>query len=352
MTLSRDAIRPLLSNASAAQAAAILGAMSVVATSGGAASDADRHTLIAAARFIFGQRETLDPEALPAITPEGLRAALAGSDLADNAVRFLTVMAFVDGVLDATKIAAVLRYATALGIHERYLDEIADAARGRLQEALADMTRCNMESITGAPWAGGDVNAWLLPYEGDGADPALAARFAALGELPAESFGHRLWSHFRANDYAFPGAPGGLNAAFSLPHDSVHVLTGYSTQARGEILTSTFTAAMHASYPMAGHVLPVILSWHVGQRINDVAGAASGALDVEEFWRAWAAGAAVGADTFAPGWDFWGVAAEPLVSLRERWGLPAEGLAGAADGEVGLRPGHPEAGLISTQRAE
>ena len=53
-----------------------------VASSGGAASNADRHTLIAAGRFIFGLQRTLDPDALSSVTPEGLRAALAGSDLA------------------------------------------------------------------------------------------------------------------------------------------------------------------------------------------------------------------------------------------------------------------------------
>jgi hypothetical protein len=241
-------------------------------------------------------------------------------------MRFLTVMALVDGAIDKAKIATVLRYAEALGIHERYLDEIAEAAQDRLQEALADMTRCNMESITGQPWTGGDVNRWLLPYEGEGADPTLAARFAALGHLPPKSFGHAFWAHFRENGYAFPGEPSGLNAAFSVPHDSVHVLTGYDTRPRGEILASTFTAAMHRSYPMAGHVLPVILSWHIGERINKVARDATGALDVEEFWRAWAAGSAASVDTFAPDWDFWSYAEEPLGALRERWSLPRDGL--------------------------
>jgi hypothetical protein len=332
MDPSHDAVRPLLPATTPEQAAAILGAMRAVAETGGAASDADHRTLVAAARFIFGQQAPANPDGIALVTPEALRTALAGTDLADNAIRFITVMAFIDGVLDKAKIAAVLAYAGVLGIHERYLDEIADAARDRLQEALADMTRSNMESITGAKWAGGDVNRWLLPYRGEAADPALAARFAALGGLPPDSFGHVLWQHFRDNAYAFPGEPDGLNAAFSLPHDSVHVLTGYNTKARGEILTSTFTAAMHRSYPMAGHVLPVILSWHIGQQINAVAGKASGALDPEEFWRAWAAGAAMSGDTFARNWDFWSVADVPLAALRERCSLPRGGLAAGRAG--------------------
>jgi hypothetical protein len=298
--------------------------MLAVAEAGGAASEADRRTLAGASRFIFGRNQA--SEDLRAVAPEVLAGVLVGTDLAQNAVRFLTVMAFIDGVLDKAKIATVLRYAAALGIDERYLNEIAEAARDRLQEALADMTRCNMESITNRPWAGGDVNRWLLPYA-ERADPALAARFAALEQLPPKSFGHAFWQHFKENRYAFPGEPEGLNASFSVPHDAVHVLTGYDTRPRGEILTSTFTAAMHPTYPMAGHVLPVLLSWHVGTRINDVAGNATGALEPTEFWRAWAAGAAASFDTFAPDWDFWSHAREPLSALRERCSLPRDGLA-------------------------
>ena len=111
-----------------------------------------------------------------------------------------------------------------------------------------------------------------------------------------------------------------------VPHDFVHVLTGYDTKPRGELLASTFTAAMHPKYPMGGHVLPVIFSWHLGVQINEVARDASGALDPEEFWHAWAAGAAVTVDTFAPDWDFWSHVEVPLGALREHWSIPAAGL--------------------------
>jgi hypothetical protein len=106
------------------------------------------------------------------------------------------------------------------------------------------------------------------------------------------------------------------------------VLTGYDTTPRGELLVSTFTAAMHPRYPMAGHVLPVIFSWHLKMQINAVAKDAARALDPDEFWRAWAAGAATTVDTFAPGWDFWEHTGTPLGALRTGWLIPAEGLDG------------------------
>ncbi|MGH7210342.1 MAG: hypothetical protein ACREF1_02625 [Acetobacteraceae bacterium] len=304
---------------------AILGAMKAVAATGGTPSTLDQQAIAGAARFVFGMPGGFDADALPALGPEALANALP-SNLADDAVRFLTVMTLVDGTLDKAKVAAVVRYAAALGIHERFLGDMVAAARDRLGEALADMTRANMESITGKPWAGGDVTRWLVPYADGHADPALAARFDALSALPVASFGHSFWTHFRESGYAFPGNPAALNAAFSLPHDSAHVLTGYDTTPRGEILVSTFTASMHKILPMAGHVLPVLLTWHVGVRLNDVAGDAHDTLDPTEFWHAWAAGAAATVDTFAPDWDFWRYVNEPLVALRERWSIPIGGV--------------------------
>jgi hypothetical protein len=83
-----------------------------------------------------------------------------------------------------------------------------------------------------------------------------------------------------------PGEAAALNAVFSVPHDSTHVISGYETSPRGEILTSTFTAGMHPNHPISGHVLPVIFSWHLGVEINAVAMSAHGQLDPEDIWRA------------------------------------------------------------------
>jgi hypothetical protein len=325
MPNSSPLVPALLPGAGAAHVAAVLGAMRAVAETGGAASDADRAAVEGCARFIFGGEGPGTWDAVAPVAAPALAAVLRGKGLAEDALKFLTVMALVDGRLDTGKIAAVLGYARALGLDARYVDEITEAAQGRVQAAMADMTRANMESVTGRPWTGLDAAAWLTPY-GAHPDPALAARFEALRDLPEASFGQAYWRHFTANGYAFPGRPGALNAAFAIPHDSAHVLTGYGTTPRGELLVSTFTAAMHRVNPMSGHILPVIFSWHLKLQINAVAKDAAGALDPPAFWKAWAAGAAARVDTFAAGWDFWGSVGTPLVALRERWAIPAPGL--------------------------
>lgn len=304
-------------------ARSILGALLAVASVRGRdqVSEADQASIVAVARYMFRQPGALDLDRLSPVAPAALAAALSGPEVAAHALRLLAVMALVDGVLDQEKIAAVAAYARALGIAEDYLTELTEAAAGHLRWVLMDMTRKNIESITGQPWAGGDVMDWVMPYRKGGADPALAARYKALEVQPEGSFGRAFWSFYRRNGYPFPGEESALNAVFATPHDSTHVFSGYDTTAPGELLVSTFTAAMHRRWPMAGHILPVIFSWHLGIKINDLANSTTGALDPATFWRAWSRGAAADVDLFDPLWDFWAWAGESLEDIRRRHGV-------------------------------
>jgi hypothetical protein len=303
-------------DASPARAQAILAAMKAIA--GGELSQADRACIVAAGLYLFGLKEPPELAHLPEMTPQRLVDALRGSTLGNDACRCLTVMALVDGRLDTVKIERVVAFAEALHIHPDYVGELAQAASGDLQGALAHMVRDNMESVTGKPWAGGDMLAWMLPYRQQ-PDAPLAARFRALEALPQNSFGRAWIEHFNRNGYPVPGEADALNAVFSVPHDSTHVISGYDTSPRGEILTSTFTAGMHPNHPISGHVLPVIFSWHLGVEINAVAMSAQGQLDPEEIWRAWARGSQAKVDVFAPGWDFWAWAPRELDGLRREY---------------------------------
>ncbi|HEY6084590.1 MAG TPA: hypothetical protein VIU63_04300 [Nitrospira sp.] len=307
------------------QAQAILRAMRQVVTCSGRTrlSDAGHSALTAAARHVFAE-SGLRAENLPAIAARELAGILLDETTAKWAVRFLSVMALVDGVLDNDKIALVLEYATALRVHEPYLKQLSEAARDNLAWALTDMTRQNIKSLWNQPWRDeDDVMALFLPYSGDHADSMLVARHEALGALPAGTLGRGYWEIYKKNGYAFPGDPKGVNAAFARPHDSTHVLSGYDTTPEGEILVSTFTAGMHPVLPMEGHILPVIFSWHLGVEINKLAGSARGALDPERFWSAWVRGAHTTVDLFASDWDFWSHVEEPVEHLRQRYHVRA-----------------------------
>jgi hypothetical protein len=112
------------------------------------------------------------------------------------------------------------------------------------------------------------------------------------------------------------------------------VLSGYDTTPQGELLVSTFTAGMHPHEPMSGHILPVIMTWHLGVELVEFAGKFSGALDPEKFWIAWDRGSDVTFDVFAPGWDFWAQVERPLEEVRAEYAVPALDPRYAAHGDV------------------
>lgn len=304
----------------------ILGAMRQVALAGGRAlSHADTASILAAGHYLLRRPDLIDISSLPAIEPADLVAILENREVAAEAVKYLAIMAMVDGTLDADKLKRVLEYSRALDIEADYLTDLVEAASGHLAWATADMWRKNFDSIISRSSEGLDPGIWIRPYEGANADPALVARYEALGKLPQNTFGKALWDFDKKNGYPFPGDPAALNAAFGTAHDSTHVISGYDTSARGELLVSTFTAGMHPINPMSGHILPVIFFFHFGEQLNDVGHAGKGGLDPDEFWHAWARGEAMTVDTFDPKWNLWDWIERDLEGLRRDWNVAPPG---------------------------
>jgi hypothetical protein len=321
----------MLIRATPAQALAILRAMRAVVA--GPLTNADRAALLGAHEYVFRATPPLDADALAPIAPAELAASVPDPDQRDHAAQFLTVMALVDGAIDAARIARVAAYADALGIRDGYVRELVELGKRHLDWVRADVTRRNLRSITGHDVAL-DEDAWLLPYRDAGADAALVRRYEGLGTLAPGTFGRAFFDFYAAYGFPFPGDPRSVNEEFARPHDSTHVLSGYDTTPRGELLVSTFTAGMHPNEPMAGHILPVLLSWHCGVELVKLAGSTTGKLDPRKFWVAWERGAEVRTDVFAPGWDFWGVAREPLEAIRVAYGVPPLDPADAANDTV------------------
>ncbi len=306
---------------------AILGAMRQVALAGGhALTYADTASILAAGRYLLRRPGLGDIDTLPAVAPADLVAALKGEGgVAREAVKYLAIMALVDGSLEHAKLRCVLEYARALDVEADYLTDLVEAASGHLAWAVADMWRKNFDSVISRSSEDLDPAKWIRPYDGANADPALVARYEALGGLPQNTFGKTLWDFDKRNGYPFPGDPQALNAGFGTPHDCTHVISGYDTSARGELLVSTFTAGMHPINPMSGHILPVIFFFHFGEQLNDVGHAGKGGLDPDEFWHAWARGQEMTVDIFAPGWNVWEWAERDLEELRREWNVAPAG---------------------------
>jgi hypothetical protein len=317
------------------QAPIVLGAMRRVATAAGSEPlhDADRSALAAFHHFVLRGSEPLDVDALREASPSSVAAAIQEMELRTHVVQFLIVMALVDGSVDRKKIAIVREYADALGVHEDAVLQLAELGRGNLAWLRADIARQNLKSITGRE-VDESIDEWILPYRGTNEQPQLATRYRELTKLPVGTLGRTFVEFYRDNGFAFPGESTGLNERFASPHDSTHILSGYDTSPQGELLVSTFTAGMHRQEPMSGHILPVILSWHLGIELAKLPGKITGQLDPAKFWAAWERGSEVAVDVFSDSWNLWDAAGESLERLRSRYRIAPLEPALAASGEV------------------
>ncbi len=316
----------------------VLGAVRAVCTSGDrvALSAAGRATIISLAVLGFDGEEP-DVETLPRTTPPLLASALSDSAQATTITEVLAIGALVDQVLDPGRIEQVLLFADALTDADHWLEDLGNSRNTDLGPVIADMGDRNLRSVTDGRLDLADVediNLWLRPYEEHGADADLADRYHDLATFQSGTLGHEFWAFYDRHGFAFPGEPGAVNEMFATPHDCTHLLSGYDTTPQGELLVSTFTSRMHPIFPMEGHVLPVIYSWHLGIEFNTLAGSYRGALDPAKFWVAWDRGLQAVGDTFAKDFDFWRHVDEALDSVRKTFAVPPLDVAHAAESDA------------------
>ncbi|MFN7172147.1 MAG: hypothetical protein ACK4P3_05110 [Fimbriimonadaceae bacterium] len=282
-------------------------------------TDADRITIQAAWHYLYGQQTPLNVDFLPAFDP----TAITDPAQKELIAQACAIMPFVDGKLNTEKEKRAVEIAQSLGIHEQFVQVLMELANHHLHAVIGCMIRENMISLNDGPMPDEDTMQFFLPYR-DKPDPAFAARHEALAQLPVGTLGREYHAFYKRNQFAFPGEPNGLCIEFAHPHDTTHLLSGYDTDPHGELLVSTFTAGMHPLNPIEGHILPVIFSWHLGIKLNDIAKSTTGAFDPKDFWKAWSRGRQVTTDVFQKDWDFWSACERPLTELREEYGVPPE----------------------------
>lgn len=326
----------MFETATSAQALAILAAarqvVQLVADPMDLRSGRGDGVVVAAGRLLFRPSVDIDADALPRIEPQELaRAISADQKLAEHAAALIACASLADGHADPARLRRVVEYAHAIHVRDGWVRDILQVARGHLAWAMADMTRRNISTFPG--WANADDTLKpMMPYQDQSdADKRLAERFLSLEQLPKRTYGHQFWAHFRKHGFEFPGEKNAFTSYFAVPHDGLHVLSGYSTSIQGELLVSTFTGAMHRRDALRAHILPVIFEWHVGNEVNGI-GAQQGALDPIKFLISWQRGLSTTTDVLSPDWDFWEAAERDLDELRCNYRIAPLLPADAADG--------------------
>lgn len=362
-------------------AQAVVRAMFTVANANGTEplSAMDRRGLQTAWGTVFGRPEAVPVDDLAAIAPDELAAAIDDPQMRLDAVRLMTVMAFVDAIVDDAKLQLVLDFAAALAVEQDFVVGLRHLIANDVRWTGFDMLRHNVESIPGLMWNGADPMGVFLPYRDGRSNPALAERYQALQHKPPGTLGHAFYHHYRDNHFAFPGEEWGAVEAWATPHDCLHILSGYSTSAQGELLVAVFNGAslLRPKDMMESHVLPVVFTYHMGIELNkginkgdrermdrdpswrdNFAGNVHLGLDPAKLWVSWSRGAAMTEDLFSGTWDFWSYVDEPVEDLRRRYAIPQLDPQDAAlddrdiDRDLFVRPGQPLPELSAVGVAE
>jgi hypothetical protein len=306
------------------QANLVLGAMKTIACSGsGSLREIDRRAISSCAPLGL-DRGPFEVATLNECPATDLAGAVTGQEDRELILQILAVMSLAGGVLEPLKIDRLLEFGSELEVEAEYLEILEDASSGRLGRATDLLARRGAESFVPEESIanGDDPVASLMPFEEGRELPEVEERFRQLGQLPEGSFGKAFYDHFVLNEIPFPAGENGQIEGFAIPHDSAHVLSGYSTSEAGELLTAAFIAGMDERNPMESQILPAMFSWHLGIRLTWLVGSIRGAFEPEKFWTAWSRGRASTVNLFDPDWDFWATASRPLAEFRRDTAVP------------------------------
>jgi hypothetical protein len=153
-------------------------------------------------------------------------------------------------------------------------------------------------------------------------NPAIAARYRALAELPEGCLGRALHAFYTERGFKFPGERGGAPESI-IAHDLTHVLTGNSTDLPSEACVTAFQAGYRREGPFAG-LLFVLLNMEKGITMTRLA---PGAVHMfgepgmaERVVGAWKRGTEVTLDLVSE-WDYWTDMPLPLDEVRRRYGI-------------------------------
>jgi len=158
-------------------------------------------------------------------------------------VQIMLLCALVLRPLPQSVADRVARYARELMVDDAMVDVARRFADGALGLAAADFERNGYS----AAWSPADAAALhtsvglASPWDVAVNDPALAARWAALGDLAPNSLGHLVWEMYRARGFRFPGLVGSAPPLLA-QHDWVHVLADYGTSVESELEVFAFIA--------------------------------------------------------------------------------------------------------------
>ena len=161
--------------------------------------------------------------------------------------RIVQTMVIAELVLDplpAPVAQRVAEFAAELSVHDDLEDVLHGYAETGRRLAAIDFDRngylhdFDAGGASQLHVAGNGLTGPWTPVEDD---PALAARWASLGDLPDGTLGRGVHDFYKTRGFSFPGNPGSAPPLLA-QHDWVHILADYGTRVESEIEVFAFIA--------------------------------------------------------------------------------------------------------------
>ena len=211
------------------------GVAAAVAPDGRTLTDTQR--LLFEALFPAMTGTAVDLGHLPPVTPEAFAEHLRRRDLAfrTRGVQLMVLGALVLHPVPGAVADRVAAFARELGVDDGMLAVAQRLSEGAYDLAARDFDRNGYTQEWERPASALHTSSALTaPWDVTHEDPALAARWASLGELPRVTLGRRVHDLYVARGFAFPGRPGSAPPLLA-QHDWVHVLADFGTTVESEL---------------------------------------------------------------------------------------------------------------------
>ncbi len=305
-----------------AETSAVIGAFKYVCSDGGARALLPAHDafLEGFRDHVFHQPE-LDLAAVVPMPPAGFADRISGPEHRVHALEYLTLAPYIEPEMRAAQADLVAAYFTALRMRSDAFTFMRNIARRHI--LLSQF--CIARKLVPLLLPGGPithvVRAVRMLRESRG-NETVAAEYHALEKLPEGTLGNAFYRFHRNRGFALPGEKGCIPEELSALHDLMHIISGYNTDFRGEILAQAFAGG---SMPKHGMMAAVsgLLSYHNGL-VFDGHGRyklEKGNLDPYVWAEAFERG--MNAVHFLDGWDFKADWRTPVAQVRERFNVTA-----------------------------
>lgn len=264
----------------------------------------------------------LDLDTLQDCSPEDFERTIQDPRRRREFVQFLVLMPYLDMEVDASQVEVVDEIAGRLKIETATLTDLHRVRDDRMKRLLLDYSRRSFSQYADVdgPWQEIKVVAQVIrQFAGD---QKVAKRYQSLEDYPEGSLGHTFFHFYRARNFPLPGEKKSFSELL-ITHDSCHILGGFNTDMNGEMNVAGFEAGVFDNGFGFELLLEVILDFHLGKTFT-TAGLlppGTGHFDPEDVLIGYERGVACNVNPIH-GWDFWEVARDPVLELRERYGLP------------------------------